>query len=297
MTPASLFRQQGRLAQSEERYVHIVEVVGSRPASPTSIKAFPTVVAVIRSCEKLGCNEPAEVAYGIDRIACVVWLENFDADDARHLNTMCAEHAARLTLPRGWTFDDRREASPRLFNSPRAKSTARVTQLPKPVEQLKPATRSAGAATTKPTQRSGNKTGGVPRRTSRETVAPMKRYDGPGLFDPTVPMTSPLSRVAESVATPVTTNVVPTAAAPEPATAPDGAIATDGATAPETPKYEPRFDRTSDVGGVLNATGRLLRRAFNSQTKPIERPEGVSDTESLPQGDHIDDFHQGDHVE
>ena len=125
----------------------------------------------------------------------------------------------------------------------------------------------------------------------------MKRYDGPGLFDPTVPMTSPLSRVAESVATPVTTNVVPTAAAPEPATAPDDAIATDGATAPETPKYEPRFDRTSDVGGVLNATGRLLRRAFNSQTKPIERPEGVSDTESLPQGDHIDDFHQGDHVE
>jgi hypothetical protein len=27
---------QGRLAQSEERYVHIVEVVGSRPASPTN---------------------------------------------------------------------------------------------------------------------------------------------------------------------------------------------------------------------------------------------------------------------
>jgi hypothetical protein len=131
----------------------------------------------------------------------------------------------------------------------------------------------------------------------------MKRYDGPGLFDPTVPMTSPLSRVAESVATPVATNIAPTADAPEPATAPDvatapdEATAPDGATAPETPKYEPRFDRTSDVGGVLNATGRLLRRAFNSQTKPIERPEGVSDTESLPQGDHIDDFHQGDHVE
>jgi hypothetical protein len=51
------------------------------------------------------------------------------------------------------------------------------------------------------------------------------------------------------------------------------------------------------VGGVLNATGRLLRRAFNSQTKPIERPAGASDTDLLPQGDHIDDFHQGDHVE
>jgi hypothetical protein len=65
----------------------------------------------------------------------------------------------------------------------------------------------------------------------------------------------------------------------------------------DEPKYEPRFDRTSDVGGVLNATGRLLRRAFNSQTKPIERPARASDTDSLPQGDHLDDFNQGDHVE
>jgi hypothetical protein len=246
---------------------------------------------VIRSCEKLGCNEPAEVAYGIDRIACVVWLENFDADDARHLNTMCAEHAARLTLPRGWTFDDRREASPRLFNSPRARSTARVTQLPKPAEQTKPATRSAGAATTKPTQRSGNKTGSVPRRTSRDASSPVKRYDGPGLFDPTMPMTPVMPRATESMAAPLAVETTPVDAAPETPAAPETSET------PETPAYEPRFDRTSDVGGVLNATGRLLRRAFNSQTKPIERPATTSDTDSLPQGDHIDDFHQGEHVE
>ncbi|MEY4400783.1 MAG: hypothetical protein RL072_648 [Actinomycetota bacterium] len=71
----------------------------------------------------------------------------------------------------------------------------------------------------------------------------------------------------------------------------------DAATSGDEPKYEPRFDRTSDVGGVLNATSRLLRRAFNSQTKPIERPARSGDTDSLPQGDHIDDFNQGDHVE
>jgi len=49
-----------------------------------------------------------------------------------------------------------------------------------------------------------------------------------------------------------------------------------------------------------------LRRAFSSQTKPIERPTSdddtasqrrASNTDSLPQGDHIDDFNQGDHVE
>ena len=79
--------------------------------------------------------------------------------------------------------------------------------------------------------------------------------------------------------------------------APNVTTTSDDGTTPAIPTYEPRFDRTSDVGGVLNATGRLLRRAFNSQTKPIERPAGASDTESLPQGDHIDDFHQGDHVE
>ena len=39
--PASLTEYQGRLAQSEERYVHIVEVVGSRPASPTRSRHAP----------------------------------------------------------------------------------------------------------------------------------------------------------------------------------------------------------------------------------------------------------------
>jgi hypothetical protein len=84
------------------------------------------------------------------------------------------------------------------------------------------------------------------------------------------------------------------------------ATATDAQTASTDAQYAPKFDRTSDVGGALNATGRLLSRAFSSQTKPIERPimpdatsgqRRASETDSLPQGDHIDDFHQGDHVE
>ena len=269
---------------------------------PTWHGVLPTVVAVIRSCEKLGCNEPAEVAYGIDRIACVVWLENFDPDDVRHLNAMCADHAARLTLPRGWTFDDRRESSPRLFNSPRTKATARVTQLPKPAAKPAqtraaqpaaptPAAQPTGTASAKPARKSGNKTGSVPRRTSRDASSPVKRYDGPGLFDPTMPMTPVMPRATESMAAPLAVETTPVDAAPEIVDAPDTSDT------PETPAYEPRFDRTSDVGGVLNATGRLLRRAFNSQTKPIERPANTSDTDSLPQGDHIDDFHQGEHVE
>ncbi|MGA1183893.1 MAG: hypothetical protein ACO3Z1_10970, partial [Ilumatobacteraceae bacterium] len=132
----------------------------------------------------------------------------------------------------------------------------------------------------------------IPRRTSRDSSAPVKRFDGPGLFDPTLPIGSPL---LVNMAEPV--NDAERSADP-----------TDSADA----QYTPKFDRTSDVGGALKATGRLLSRAFSSQTKPIERPTGIeattdvdtttsrrrtSDTDSLPQGDHIDDFHQGDHVE
>jgi len=233
-----------------------------------------------RSCEKQGCNKPAEVAFGIDRMACVVWLENYDEDEPRHLNRLCEEHAARLTLPRGWSFDDRRERSPRLFVASHQRAKAAVVS------------KSATKPTSKP-RKSANKTGAIPRRTSRDTSAPLKRMDGPGLFDPTLPMNSP--RLA-----PLSTEPVATAVDTTIDTAVDIAVETTA------PAYAPKFDRTSDVGGALTATGGPLRRAFSSQTKPIERPTSDDDTasqrrasniDSLPQGDHIDDFNQGDHVE
>jgi hypothetical protein len=250
-----------------------------------------------RSCEKLGCNEPAEVAFGIDRVACVVWLENFDEDEPRHLNRLCDEHAARLTLPRSWSFDDRRESSPRLFVARRAKVATLPTRSHRPTgDTAKPATSRDTAKpatardTAKPSRKSGNKTSSVPRRTSRDTSTPLKRMTGPSLFDPTLPMNSPLFA---STATRVTDDAP--AVAPTPVT-PVSIEDTEPA-APATPAYAPKFDRSSDVGGALNATGRLLRRAFSSQTKPIERPTVSADTDSLPQGDHLDDFNQGDHVE
>lgn len=226
---------------------------------------MPTLLAVARSCEKFGCRERADVAFGIDRIACVVWLETYDEDEPRHLNRMCAEHAGRLTLPRGWSFDDRREKSPRLFVAPRPTPAA--------------AEKTTSAA--KPARKASKKTVSVPRRTSRDASASHKRTDGPGLFDPTLPLNSPLLT-------------------PLPATIPETEVQpiTDPSATLERPAYAPKFDRTSDVGGTLNATGRLLRRAFSSQTKPIERPSGeTSDAGAPEQGDHIDDFNQGDHIE
>jgi hypothetical protein len=230
---------------------------------------------VTKSCEKQGCNEPAEVAFGIDRIACVVWLETFDDDKQHHVNRLCDEHASRLTLPRGWTFDDRREKSPRLFVAARppassAKpSTSNVKPLAKPLRK---------AEHTAP-----KKIVPLPRRTSRDVSAPVKRANGPGLFDPTLPMNSPVLK-APVLNAPVDDTADVTVDVPVEAPVSDA-------------QYAPKFDRTSDVGGALNARGRLLARAFSSQTKPIERPEQSANTDSLPQGDHIDDFNQGEHVE
>ncbi len=223
-----------------------------------------------KSCEKQGCNEPAEVAFGIDRVACVVWLETFDDDKQHHVNRLCDEHASRLTLPRGWTFDDRREKSPRLFVAarPQASSTKPSTSNVKPLN--KPLRKAEHTAPKKIVP--------LPRRTSRDVSAPVKRSSGPGLFDPTLPMNSPV------LTTPVDDTADDTVDAPVEAPVSDA-------------QYAPKFDRTSDVGGALNARGRLLARAFSSQTKPIERPEQSSNTDSLPQGDHIDDFNQGEHVE
>jgi hypothetical protein len=230
---------------------------------------------VTKSCEKQGCNEPAEVAFGIDRIACVVWLETFDDDKQHHVNRLCDEHASRLTLPRGWTFDDRREKSPRLFVAarPQASSTKPSTSNVKPL--TKPLRKAEHTAPKKIVP--------LPRRTSRDVSAPVKRANGPGLFDPTLPMNSPVLR-APVLNAPVDDTADVTVDAPGEAPVSDA-------------QYAPKFDRTSDVGGALNARGRLLARAFSSQTKPIERPEQPANTDSLPQGDHIDDFNQGEHVE
>jgi hypothetical protein len=237
---------------------------------------------VTKSCEKQGCNEPAEVAFGIDRVACVVWLETFDDDKQHHVNRLCDEHASRLTLPRGWTFDDRREKSPRLFvaarppvsnTKPPASSTKSSTSNVKPL--AKPLRKAEHTAPKKIVP--------LPRRTSRDVSAPVKRASGPGLFDPTLPMNSPVLR-APVLNTHVDDTADVTVDVPVEAPVSDA-------------QYAPKFDRTSDVGGALNARGRLLARAFSSQTKPIERPEQPANTDSLPQGDHIDDFNQGEHVE
>lgn len=70
-----------------------------------------------RLCERPGCAAPADVSYGIDKIALTVWVDNRAVPEREHAGRLCRRHANALIVPRGWTLDDRREAIPRLFKA------------------------------------------------------------------------------------------------------------------------------------------------------------------------------------
>jgi len=77
---------------------------------PSSISLpYSTFVAL---CDRPGCSEPVFLQYGFDSVAAVVWLEVPQDADASGL---CEIHAERLIAPKGWTIDDRRDPTLRLF--------------------------------------------------------------------------------------------------------------------------------------------------------------------------------------
>lgn len=73
-----------------------------------------------RLCERPGCSDVAAMAYGFDVDRLLVWLAPRapDGGDPMRAGSLCTRHADAMVVPRGWTLDDRREATPRLFRSP-----------------------------------------------------------------------------------------------------------------------------------------------------------------------------------
>ena len=52
------------------------------------------------------------LSYGFDPVGAVVWL---DVPSDSTSTGLCLQHAERLTAPKGWTIDDRRDPTLRLF--------------------------------------------------------------------------------------------------------------------------------------------------------------------------------------
>lgn len=53
----------------------------------------------------------------MDKAALVVWVDNKAISEREHSGRLCRRHANALTVPRGWTLDDRRDEIPRLFKA------------------------------------------------------------------------------------------------------------------------------------------------------------------------------------
>lgn len=98
--------------------------------------------AVARLCERPGCSDRAEVAYGFDAEHLVVWLDAFHVAQGARSGVLCRRHANAMVVPLSWMLDDRREPEPRLFQSPppvieQPAVKKRRAQRPVAAEQLK----------------------------------------------------------------------------------------------------------------------------------------------------------------
>lgn len=76
-----------------------------------------------------GCDRPAEARLSYDTIGCQVWLDAL-ADRPGRSQEICALHATRLTVPRGWMLCDRRVDEPALFVATTGGATATAATLP-----------------------------------------------------------------------------------------------------------------------------------------------------------------------
>jgi hypothetical protein len=91
---------------------------------------------VAQHCERPGCAQPAAVEYIIDPQSLLLTLQNYDVVKGERRSALCVTHGDRMSVPKGWSIDDRREDPPRLFKTPKsvvapAKSTTKksVTDL------------------------------------------------------------------------------------------------------------------------------------------------------------------------
>jgi len=76
------------------------------------------------------------VVFGFQADRLIVWLDTAAPDEIQRARSgaLCRPHADSMVVPRGWTLDDRREATPRLFRTGAQEPTG---EIPRPVRHRK----------------------------------------------------------------------------------------------------------------------------------------------------------------
>lgn len=81
-------------------------------------------------CERPGCSNLGEAAYGMVAEELLFWLAPIDVA-ADRAGVLCRRHADAMVVPRGWTLDDRRNGGPRLFQAERFATPAAAPLAPR----------------------------------------------------------------------------------------------------------------------------------------------------------------------
>jgi len=209
-----------------------------------------------------------------------LWVDHWSPERIEEIpppgarGVVCQKHSESLSAPRGWSFEDRREAIPRLFKT---RDRGNLTAVPDPTNDTPRPKDSTGA-----TKR--DVTGAVKRDGTGSTKRPRPAdIPRPSLFaeldEPVVEPVVVVEPIVEiepvAVIEPVAEVVVREEAPPVIEEIVEEEVIEILPTQDDSTellirqdvdtRWAPHFDPDDDLGGMLDATGSMLRDAFRSR--------------------------------
>ena len=231
-----------------------------------------------RLCEKPGCGQPVAVIYGLapSGTEAGLWVDHWSPERIDEVpppgarGVVCQKHSESLSAPRGWSFEDRREAIPRLFKT---RDRGNLSAVPDPTNETPRPKDSTGSL-------KRDVTGSIKRDGTGSTKRPRPAdIPRPSLFaelDEPVVVVKPVIEVeAVVVIEPVAEVVVREEAPPIIDEVLEEEVIEILPTQDDSTellirqdvdtRWAPHFDPDDDLGGMLDATGSMLRDAFRSR--------------------------------
>ena len=234
-----------------------------------------------RLCEKPGCGQPVAVIYGLapSGTEAGLWVDHWSPERIEEIpppgarGVVCQKHSESLSAPRGWSFEDRREAIPRLFKT---RDRGNLSAVPEPTtETPRPKADSTGSL-------KRDSTGSIKRDATGSVKRPRPAdIPRPSLFaelDEPVVETVPMFVEEQVVEEPVAKEFVseePVAEAQVVEEELEEEVIEISPTQDDSTellirqdvdtRWAPHFDPDDDLGGMLDATGSMLRDAFRSR--------------------------------
>lgn len=205
------------------------------------------------------------------------WIAPMSGTPHDDQNVLCLRHADAMSVPRGWTLDDRREEVPRLFmpRHPRATPAKR-----RPVRSPRP-NRAKRAPRPQPVEQLIiDGTGEIERPTlppEPAAVAPdvslapaaAAAHDAPKVADSGPVVEAPPEAIAvTSDETTATNEAIDASGAADGTGRPASGGEPAATDAPEAPPWRPSFDEDNNLDGLLEVSSPLLARAFRGTDRP-----------------------------